>query len=40
MSPSQIVMSRNEVIVPRRSGLIDVSLLIAVTGLLVWALLL
>jgi len=40
MSPNEIIVSRNEITVPRRSRLIDISLLIAVTGLFVWALLL
>jgi len=40
MTPSQIVISPNQIVVPRRSRLIDVSLLVAVTGLFVWALLL
>ena len=40
MSPSQIIISRNEANIPRRFRLIDVTLLIAVTGLVVWALLL
>jgi hypothetical protein len=38
ISPSQ--MPRGQVVVPRRCKLIDFSLLVAVAGLFVWALLL